>query len=310
MKVLFMGTPDFAAVILKRLIEEGCDIIAAVTQPDKERGRGRALSFSPVKETAQFYGLKVLQPVRVRNPEYVDYIRSMAPDIIIVAAFGQILPKELLDIPPYGCINVHASLLPKYRGAAPIQQAIINGDKHTGITIMYMDLKIDTGDILLQESLVIGDDETGGSLHDKLAILGAELLIKALKQIKEGTAVRIPQEDSEATHVKMLDKDMGRIDFTMPAVHIERLIRGLNPWPSAYTSYNGKTIKLWRAEVEEARTEALPGQVIELRKDAIVVMTGDNALVIKELQLEGKKRMDTASFLRGFSIPAGTTLGE
>ncbi len=310
MKALFMGTPDFAKVILKKMIEDGFDIAAVVTQPDREKGRGKQLSISPVKELALSYALYVMQPVRVRNPEVLDEIRRIAPDVIVVAAFGQILPKELLDIPPYGCINVHASLLPMYRGAAPIQQAIINGDKYTGITIMYMDDKIDTGDIILQESISIDDDETGGSLHDKLAVLGAELLVKALNKIKEGTATRIHQDDSKATYVKMLDKDMGRIDFTMPAVNIERLIRGLNPWPSAYTSYNGKTIKLWCAGVEKTKAKAEPGQVIELRKDAIVVMTGNDALVIKELQLEGKKRLDAGAFLRGFSIPAGTRLGE
>lgn len=309
MKILFMGTPDFAAVILKKIIEEGHEVIAVITQPDKEKGRGNQVSFTPVKELALEYHLTVLQPVKVREPEFVEKIRGMAPEVIVVAAFGQILPADLLAIPPYGCINIHASLLPKYRGAAPIQYAIINGEKETGITIMYMDVKIDTGDIILQGRIAIRDLETGGSLHDRLAVLGADLLMEALKKVKDGTAKRIPQVDSEATYVKMIDKDMGKIDFSLPAGQIERLIRGLNPWPSAYTGYEGKILKLWRAEVEDCNTIIEPGEVIEIRKDAIAVMTGEKALIIKELQLEGRKRLTADAFLRGFPIPVGAKLG-
>lgn len=309
MRVLFMGTPDFAASILKKLIITGHEIIAVVTQPDKEKGRGKELSAPPVKELALEYKLPVYQPVKVRNPEFVQLVRTMNPEAIIVAAFGQLLPKELLDIPPYGCINVHASLLPKYRGSSPIQYAIINGEKETGVTIMYMDVKLDTGDMILKGKLTLDPKETGGSLHDKLAELGAELLVEALDKIKAGTAERIAQEDSEATHVKMLDKDMGNIDFTAPAVQIERLIRGLNPWPSAFTRLDGKTLKLWSAEVEECDTKAEPGVVIEVRKDAIVVATGEKVLAIKELQLEGKKRMTADAFLRGYPLQPGTKFG-
>lgn len=310
MKILFMGTPDFAASILKKIIEAGHEVIAVVTQPDKEKGRGKEMSFPPVKELALEYGLTVYQPVKVRNPEFVQLIRDLAPEAIVVAAFGQLLPKELLDIPPYGCINVHASLLPKYRGAAPIQYAIMNGEEETGVTIMYMDVKLDTGDMILKGKLPITKEETGGSLHDKLADLGANLLVEALEQIKNGTAERIPQEDSEATLVKMLNKDMGNIDFSDSAITIERLIRGLNPWPSAYTKLDGKTLKLWKAEVVELTSQAEPGEVVEIRKDAIVVATGEKALAIKELQLEGKKRMTADAFLRGYPITAGKKLGE
>ncbi len=304
-----MGTPDFAASILKKIIEAGHEIIAVVTQPDKEKGRGKEMSFPPVKELALEYGLTVYQPVKVRNSEFIQLVREMAPEAIIVAAFGQLLPKELLDIPPFGCINVHASLLPKNRGAAPIQYAIINGEEETGVTIMYMDVKLDTGDMILKRSIPIAKEETGGSLHNKLAELGADLMVEALDQIAAGTAERIPQEDSEATHVKMLDKDMGNIDFKASAIEIERLIRGLNPWPSAFTRLDHKTLKLWRAEVEELTIEAEPGTVVETRRDAIVVATGEKALVIRELQLEGKKRMTADAFLRGYPIPVGTKLG-
>ena len=243
MKVLFMGTPEFAVSTLKEIIHQGHEVIGVVTQPDKVKGRGGKISFPAVKEAALEYNLPVYQPIKVREPEFIQKIRDLKPEVIVVAAFGQILPKELLDIPPYGCINVHASLLPKYRGAAPIQAAIINGEKETGVTIMHMDVSLDTGDMILQESIPISEDETGGSLHDKLALLGAKLLVKALDKLKDGTAVRTPQDDSQATYVKMLDKEMGNIDFTMSAQDIERLIRGLNPWPSAYTKINGKNLK-------------------------------------------------------------------
>lgn len=309
MKILFMGTPDFAAHILKRLIEAGHEIMGVVTQPDKQKGRGKAISFPPVKEMAIEHRLSIYQPFKVKDPEFIQLIRELEPEVIVVAAFGQILPKELLDIPQYGCINVHASLLPKYRGAAPIQYSIIDGEEETGITIMYMDVGLDTGDMILQAKTPISPEETGGSLHDKLAVLGADLLIQALDDIKEGKATRTPQDDSKATYVKMLSKDMGNIDFTKSAVQIERLIRGLNPWPSAFTKLEGKTLKIWKANIESTDRVAKPGEILEVRKDAIVVMTGQDALVIRELQLEGKKRMSAEAFLRGYSVTVGTQLG-
>lgn len=316
MKILFMGTPDFAANILKQLLDAGHDIIGVVTQPDKEKGRGKVLSLPPVKELALEYNLKVYQPVKVRETAFLEIVQALAPECIVVAAFGQILPKALLDMPPYGCINVHASLLPKYRGAAPIQYSIINGEKETGVTIMYMDVGVDTGDMILQEATPITNEETGGSLHEKLSNLGASLLLKALTQLEEGTAARIPQEASKATHVKMIDKDMGRIDFTTSAVQIERLIRGLNPWPSAYTYLDGKTLKLWQAEVKDTLDntpenveKSEHGEIVEVAKDYFIVKTGDGYLVVKELQLEGKKRLTCDAFLRGYQLTPGIKLG-
>ena len=315
MKILFMGTPDFAATILNQLIQSGHEIIGVVTQPDKQKGRGRTLSCSPVKELAVEHGLDIYQPVKVKEADFLQKLTELEPDVIAVAAFGQILPKALLEIPKYGCINVHASLLPKYRGAAPIQYSIIDGEKETGITIMYMDVGIDTGDIIMQEALTIAPDETGGSLFEKMSVLGGELLVKALVEIENGTAHRTPQDNENATSVKMIDKDMGHIDFTQSAVKIERLIRGLNPWPSAYTYLDGKTLKLWNASVESlyeiqgGTKNYIPGEVVEVRRDALVVMTGEDMLVIKELQLEGKKRMSADAFLRGYSVQIGTKLG-
>ncbi len=312
MKVLFMGTPDFAATILDNLIKSDYELLGVVTQPDKQKGRGNEVSLSPVKELALTYGLSIYQPVKAKEPEFLETVKNLSPDVIVVAAFGQILPKALLEIPRFGCINVHASLLPKYRGAAPIQYSIIDGEEETGITIMYMDVGIDTGDIIMQDSIPISSDETGGSLFDKMAVLGAELIVKALAKIENGTATRIPQDNEKANYVKMIDKEMGRIDFSQSAIKIERLIRGLNPWPSAFTFLDGKTLKLWQAETLEEKTENFsgqPGEVIEVKKDALVVKTGDGLLVIKELQLEGKKRMTADAFLRGYSLKTGTKLG-
>ncbi|HHX11971.1 MAG TPA: methionyl-tRNA formyltransferase [Clostridiales bacterium] len=310
MKILYMGTPDFAATILLKLIESNHEIIGVVTQPDKQKGRGKAISFPPVKELALEHNISVYQPLKAREPEFIDLVRKMAPDAIVVAAFGQILPKELLEIPQYGCINVHGSLLPKYRGAAPIQYSIIDGEDETGITIMHMDVGIDTGDMIIQAKTPIEAGETGGSLHDKLAILGGDLLVEALEKISSGTDPRIPQEESKATYVKILHKNMGIIDFNKPAIEIERLIRGLNPWPSAFTYINNKTLKLWKASVEAVNIAGKPGEVIEVRKDAILVMTAKDALLIHELQLEGKKRLLAEEFLRGNNIALGTILGN
>ncbi|MBP1754141.1 MAG: fmt, partial [Firmicutes bacterium] len=250
MKVLFMGTPDFAAVTLEKLIASKHELLGVVTQPDKQKGRGREVAFSPVKELAIQAGIPIYQPIKAKEPEFLELVKTISPEVIVVAAFGQILPKALLDIPTYGCINVHGSLLPKYRGAAPIQYSIIDGENETGITIMHMDVGIDTGDMILQEKLPIAADETGGSLFDKMAALGADLLLVALDQLEAGTAPRIAQDNDQATYVKILNKEMGKLDFHQPAVKLERLIRGLNPWPSAYTYLDGKTLKLWQAGVE------------------------------------------------------------
>lgn len=316
MKILFMGTPDFAATVLEKIIQSGHEVIGVVTQPDKQKGRGHEISCPPVKELALKNGLTVYQPLKAKEVEFLQMVEKLAPEVIVVAAFGQILPKALLDIPSSGCINVHASLLPKYRGAAPIQYSIIDGEEETGITIMHMDVGIDTGDIILQDKVLIAANETGGSLFDKMATLGGELLIKALQEIEGKTAVRIPQDNDKATYVKTINKEMGKIDFTQPAVKIERLIRGLNPWPSAYTFLDGKTLKIWSATVREGEESiqnqaltVLPGEIIEVEKDTFSVMTGEGVLVVKELQLEGKKRMQSDAFLRGYSITLGTKLG-
>lgn len=304
-----MGTPDFAVPTLQSLIDRGHEVIGVVTQPDKARGRGKSVTFSPVKEKAMEYNIPVYQPVKARDPEFVDTLKSLAPDVIVVVAFGQILPKSILDIPPFGCINVHGSLLPKYRGAAPVQWAVINGEKVSGVTTMYMAEGLDTGDMILKEEVPLAEDETGGSLYDKLSKVGARLLIKTLDALENGTGVRTPQDDSQAgEYARMLDKKMGKIDFKAPAAVIERLIRGLNPWPSAYTSLHGKTLKLWKAQVIDKDYEGNVGEIVEITKDCFVVKTGEGALAVKELQLEGKKRMDAGSFLRGYPLKKGEIL--
>lgn len=310
MRVIFMGTPELSVPTLQAVIDAGHEVVAVYTQPDKAKGRGKAVVYTPVKEKALEYNIPVYQPVRVRKPEVIEEIRALAPDVIVVVAFGQILPQALLDIPPYGCVNVHTSLLPKYRGAAPIQWAVINGEKVSGVTTMYMDAGIDTGDMLLKEEIVLDEKETAGSLHDKLASIGAKLLVKTLDMIKDGTAVRVPQDHSLAgEYAKMLDKHMGAIDFEKDAEAIERLIRGLNPWPSAYTKLNGKTCKLWLADVDDTEYEGSCGTVVKVTKNDFTIKTGKGGLVVKELQLEGKKRMDAGAFMRGVVIKEGTMFG-
>lgn len=308
MNILYMGTPDIAAVILEKLIQSRHKIIAVVTQPDKPKGRGNQIQFPPVKELAINNQIPVFQPAKVREESFLQTVKELSPDIIVVAAFGQILPKALLDMPPFGCINVHASLLPKYRGAAPIQWSIIDGEEKTGITIMYMDVGLDTGDMIMKQEVVIEPKETGGSLHDKLAICGGEILLKALDAIESGTAKREKQIEEESNYAKMLDKTVGKIDFSKSAISIERLIRGLNPWPSAYTHLFDKTLKIWDADVIAENPEGTPGEILSVTKDAIIVKTGEGSLSIKELQLEGKKRMSAAAFLLGYSIEVGTVL--
>jgi methionyl-tRNA formyltransferase len=303
-----MGTPDIAAVILETLIQSRHKIIAVVTQPDKPKGRGNQIQFPPVKELAINNQIPVFQPAKVREESFLQTVKELRPDIIVVAAFGQILPKALLDMPPFGCINVHASLLPKYRGAAPIQWSIIDGEEKTGITIMHMDVGLDTGDMIMKQEVVIEPKETGGSLHDKLAICGGEILLKALDAIESGTAKREKQIEEESNYAKMLDKTVGKIDFSKSAISIERLIRGLNPWPSAYTHLFDKTLKIWDADVIAENPEGTPGEILSVTKDAIIVKTGEGSLSIKELQLEGKKRMSAAAFLLGYSIEVGTVL--
>jgi methionyl-tRNA formyltransferase len=303
-----MGTPDFAVGTLKGLLESEHEVVAVVTQPDKPKGRGKAMQFTPVKEVAVQAGIPVLQPRRVRDAESLEQLAALQADVMVVVAFGQILPKEILTMTPYGCINVHASLLPKYRGAAPIQWAVIDGEKESGVTTMQMDEGLDTGDMLLKRVVPLDQEETGGSLFDKLSDVGAELLLETLKGLKEGSILPVKQGDSPTDYAKMLKKDMGEIDWTRSAVTIERLIRGLNPWPSAYTHLNGKTLKIWQGEVLTEDTKEEPGTVIRVEKDGFVIQTGAGLLKVKELQLEGKKRMEAGAFLRGFQIKEGTHL--
>ena len=312
MNVVFMGTPDFAVGTLEALIAAGHSIRLVVTQPDKARGRGNKVSYSPVKEAALKHGLPVFQPKRIRDPEAVDRLRDCTADVIVVVAFGQILPQEILDLPKYGCVNVHASLLPKYRGAAPIQWSVIHGDAYTGVTTMQMDAGMDTGDMLLKEQIRLDPQETGGSLFDRLSGVGAALCVKTLAGLAEGSITPTPQDESQATYTRMIQKSDGRIDFTEPARRIECLIRGMNPWPSAFTRLHGRTLKIWSAQVTDP--DALPngrspGEVLALEKDGFTVMTGQGILKVTEVQAEGKKRMDAGAFLRGYSLQAGEKLG-
>ncbi len=309
MRVIFMGTPDFAVGTLQALHEAGYEVVLAVTQPDKPKGRKQILEAPPVKQEAQKLGIPTFQPRRVREPESLQVLRDYEPDLIVVAAFGQILPKELLEMPRYGCINVHASLLPKYRGAAPIQWAILNGDAVAGVTIMRMDVGLDTGDMIAQREIEITPQETGGSLFDRLADLGAKLCVDTIPSIVDGRAVYTPQDESAATKVGLIKKEDGQIDFSKDACAIERQIRGLNPWPSAYTSLGGKTLKLWESYVAEASSDAAPGTIVSVEKDRFGVQTGDGVLVCTQVQLEGKKRMPAADFLRGNALNVGDRLG-
>ena len=308
MKAVFMGTPDFAVPTLQKMVDMGIEITAVVTQPDKAKGRGKKVIYSPVKECALAHDLPVYQPVRIKkDPEFIQTLRDMAPDVIVVVAFGQILSKEVLDIPRLGCVNVHASLLPKFRGAAPIQWAIIDGEKVTGVTTMLMDVGLDTGDMLLKTEVSVDANETGGSLHDKLAAAGGELLERTLIGLEAGTIVPEKQDDSQAgEYARMLDKELGHIDFNQPAVVIERLIRGLNPWPSAYTYIDGKTLKIWEAEVLDRNYGCEYGEVAEVTRNCLIIQTGIGALSVKSVQLQGKKRMDIAAFLNGYTIEKGT----
>lgn len=303
MKIVFMGTPDFSVNALENIVKAGHDVVGVVTQPDKPKGRGGKMQYTPVKEKALELGLDVYQPQRVKETEFIEKLKEMNPDAIVVIAFGQILPKAILDMPKYGCINVHASLLPKYRGAAPIQWSVIDGEKETGVTTMYMNEGLDTGDIIDKVVVPIDKKETGGSLFDKLAIEGGKLILKTLIELENGTAVRTPQDDSKSNYAGMINKQLGKIDFNKSANEIERLIRGLNPWPSAYTKMDGKTLKIWDADVDDSENDSAPGTITEVGKDFIRVATGKGSLKILELQLEGKKRMKTRDFLNGAKIP-------
>ena len=310
MRVIFMGTPDFSVGTLEALIEAGHDVCLAVTQPDKPKGRGKEMQFPPVKESALKYGIPVFQPKKIRDPVCVEELKKYNADVMVVVAFGQILPKTILEMTPYGCINVHASLLPAYRGSAPIQWCIINGEEKTGVTIMQMDEGLDTGDMLLKGTVALEEKETSGSLFEKISALGASLCVEALEKLEKGELKPEKQGESTTEYAKMLTKEMGELDFRRSAAELERLIRGLNPWPSAYTRLGDKTLKIWAADVCGKKDEgAACGEITEVAKDAFYVACGEGTLKITELQLQGKKRMDAAAFLRGYHLEPGQRLG-
>lgn len=305
MRILFMGTPDFAVPSLKALIENQFEVCAVFTQPDKPKGRGHKLQAPPVKELAMLHEIPVYQPATLRNEEAASLIRDLHPDVIVVVAYGKLLPKAVLDIPKHGCINVHGSLLPKYRGAAPIQWAVINGEKTTGVTTMYMAEGLDTGDMILKAETPIGENETAGELFDRLKETGAGLLIDTLHQVQQGTVQSIPQNDDEATLAPMLNKQDGRINWAKPAQTVLNQIRGMNPWPAAYTSLENKKIKVFDAKVIDFTGE--PGN-IETIDGALAVFCGEKALLLTEIQPENKKRMSGRSFLLGNPVAKGTKL--
>lgn len=311
MRIVFMGTPDFAVGSLMALAESGKhEIVGVVTQPDRPKGRGRQMLMTPVKEYALSKGYTVYQPQRVKTPEFVQILRDMQPELIVVAAFGQLLSQEILDLPKYGCINVHASLLPKYRGAAPIHYAILNGEKESGVTIMQMDIGMDTGDMLAKVVVPIGEEMTMGELHDELKEKGAQLLLKTMESIADGTVQAQKQEASEATYASLLQRSMEKIDWQKSAAEIHNLIRGFNPAPGAFTKLpDGKNLKIWSSKVVTA--EAAPaGTVVSVGKKSFVVACGSDALEILEVQPESKKRMNAQVFCNGRGVHAGDVLGE
>lgn len=324
MNVVFMGTPDFAATTLKAIVNAGHNVVLCVTQPDRPSGRGNGMQSPFVKVVAEELGIMVYQPESVKDPAVIAELKEINADIFVVAAYGQILPKELLEVPKYGCINVHASLLPKYRGASPIQWSILNGDEVTGVTIMQMGEGLDDGDILMQEEVGIDPEETGGSLFDKLATVGGNLCCMALTAIEEGVVTPIPQDESKATKVGMIKKELGLIDFSKSADEICRYVRGLNPWPCTYTFYDGKILKVWRAKhdvflenmfAEEligdvTANETIPGTVVHVDGKHLLIQTGNGFLSVEEVQLEGKRRMWIEDFLNGYSVSEGDLIGN
>ena len=307
MKVVFMGTPEFAVPTLDALVKKH-EVTAVVTQPDKPKGRGKKMLFPPVKERAVEYGLPVYQPVKVKDAEFVSVLKDMAPDVIVVVAFGQILSEEILNIPKYGCINVHGSILPEYRGAAPIQWSVIDGREYGGVTTMYMAKGLDSGDMILKKEEKILESDTYGTLYDRLSVEGAELLIQTLELMENGEAPRTVQDDSKATLAPMITREMEHIDWKNTALNVSNLIKGLNPQPVAYTLLNGEKLKIWFAEPEKGEYTGVPGEIVEVRKKDFVVMTGDGALAVKEVQAQGGKKMTSDAYMRGHALEKGTIL--
>lgn len=309
MRILFMGTPDFAVASLSALLEAGHDICGVFTQPDKPKNRGMKLQASPVKEFALAHDIPVFQPLKMRDGEAMGYIQERKPELIVVAAYGRILPGDILDYPPCGCINVHSSLLPKFRGAAPINWAILNGDKTTGVTIMHMAPALDAGDIILQRETAIGPDETAPELFQRLAELGGGLLVEAVEQIAKGEATRTPQLEADATYAPMLGRELSPMDWSKDGQTLHDQVRGLLPWPCATAEFGGVRCKVFSTAVLDGTTDLAPGTVAEAGKDGIVMACGGGTLLrVKELQPDGKKRMAAADFLRGRSLTAGERL--
>ncbi|MDT8441671.1 MAG: methionyl-tRNA formyltransferase [Desulfuromonadales bacterium] len=307
LRTVFMGTPEFALPTLQGLIDAGCTLVGVFTQPDRPKGRGKQLAAPPVKELALRYDLPVFQPLKLRQPEAVEQVRQLAPDLIVVVAYGQILPKSVLEIPRHGCINVHASLLPAYRGAAPINKAIMDGATETGITTMYMDVGLDTGDMLVKRALPIGADETAGQLHDRLALLGRETMLATLERLCAGTLTREVQDDAASSYAPMLKKEDGAIDWSRAATELHNQVRGLDPWPGAYTLFDGELLKL--AATRPGSGSGPPGTVLSVGAAGIEVACGTGSLLVGELQLAGRKRLPAGDFLRGCSLKAGSRLG-
>lgn len=313
MRVVFMGTPDFSVPVLKRLIEEGYEIVGVVTQPDRPKGRKKQLTPPPVKVEAEKHGLTVVQPEKLKRPEDLKTVLALKPDLLVTAAFGQILPRELLDTPKYGCINVHASLLPEYRGGAPIHQALIDGKKETGITIMYMVEKLDAGDILTQAKVDILEEDHVGTLHNKLSVIGAELLAHTIPNLIAGKLIPIKQDEEKVTFAKNINREKEKIDWEKAGEAIYNQIRGLHPWPVAYTLLNNQPLKVWWGEKVAESKQAEPGTVVAIEQDGFIVSTGDTTHIkITDLQLSGKKRISAGQYLRGAGgdLTVGTKLGE
>lgn len=308
LRIIFMGTPDFAATTLQALIDGPDEVVAVVTQPDRAKGRGKKLSPPPTKIIAEAAGIPVLQPTKIKTEEFRNGLLTYQPDLFVVAAYGRILPPSILDLAPMGCVNVHGSLLPKYRGAAPIQWAVINRDQKVGVTITQMNEGMDTGDILLKSSIEPAKDETAGSLFVKLAELGCETLLKAVKGLKEGTVIPNPQEHALATTAPMFTKNDGCISWDKDAGELEGLIRGLDPWPTAFCFLDGKRLRLFNPEVVHKDSDLAPGAVVQADKRGILVACGTNCLLVREIQPEGKKRMPVEAFLCGCQLPPGTEL--
>lgn len=304
--IVFMGTPDFAVPSLKALAESGDRVKLVVTQPDRPRGRGRTPFPPPVKTAAVDLGIPIVQPEKIRDPGFIESVKKQSPDFICVVAFGRILPGDILSIPKGGCINVHASLLPEYRGAGPINRAIIDGRTRTGVTTMLMDEGMDTGDILLARELPIGPEQTAGELSEVLAREGAQLLVETIAGLKRGDITPVPQNDADASTAPMLKKTDGRIDWSHPASRIENLVRGVTPWPGAYTVLDGETLKIFRLKEAGGESDAAPGTVILACPDGLFVATGEGVVLIEELQCPGKRRMEVREYLCGRDIPEGT----